>query len=62
MQTPNESKPILEKLSEIVQQVNNEDQETNVKLVEWSERKIEGKVNAKISDDIALAKVELAEK
>ena len=62
MQTPNESKPIVEQLSETVKQVNNEDQETNVKLMEWSEKKFQGKVNEKISSDIALSQVELATK
>ena len=42
--------------------MNNEDQDTNVKLMEWSKRKFKGKVNAKISSDIALAEVELATK
>ena len=40
----------------------NEDQDTNVKLMEWSERKFQGKVNEKISGDIALSQVELAKK
>ena len=62
MQTPNESKPILEQLSKIVEQVNNEDQEANVKLMEWSERKFQGKVTEKISSDIELSQVELAKK
>ena len=62
VQTLDESKPILEKLSEIVEQVNNKDQEANVKLMEWSERKFQGKVNEKISGDIALSQVELATK
>ena len=39
LQTPDESKPILEQLSKIVEVVNNEDQETNAKLMEWSEKK-----------------------
>ena len=34
LQAPNETKPILEQLSKIVEQVTNEDQETNVKLME----------------------------
>ena len=33
------SRPILEQLSNIVDQVNNEDHDTNVKLMEWSEKK-----------------------
>ena len=43
-----------------MEQVNNEGQETNVKLMKWSEKKFQGKVNEKISSDIALAQVELA--
>ena len=39
-----------------------EDQEENVKLMEWSERKFQGKVNEKISGDMALSQVELATK
>ena len=62
LQSPNETKPIMEQLSYIVDQVTNEDQDTNVKLVEWLERKIQGKVNEKISSDIALAQVNLAKK
>ena len=42
--------------------MNNEDQETNVKLMEWSEKKFQGKVNEKISSEIALSQVELATK
>ena len=62
LQTPNETKPIMEKLSEIVEQVIKEEQETNVKLMEWSEKKFQGKVNEKISSDMALSQVELAKK
>ena len=40
----------------------NEDHDTNTKLMEWSERKFQGKVNQKISNDIALAQVDLAKK
>ena len=39
LQSPNESKPIMEQLLDIVDQVTSEDQDTNVKLMEWSERK-----------------------
>ena len=52
----------MEQLSKIVEQVTNEDQETNVKLMEWYEKKFQGKVNEKISSDIALSQVELAKK
>ena len=40
----------------------NEDQDTNVKLMEWIERKFQGKVNKNISSDIALTQVDLAKK
>ena len=60
--TPDESKHIIEQLSEIFEQVNNTDQEKNVKLVEWFERKFQGKVNEKISSEITLSQVELATK
>ena len=59
-QSPDESRPIVEKLSYIVDQVTNEDRDT--KLMEWSERKFQGKVNEKISNDIALSQVYLAKK
>ena len=59
---PDESSNILEQLLDIVDQVTNEDQETNVKLMEWFEKKFQGKVNEKISSDIALSTVELAKK
>ena len=62
LQTPNESRLIVEKLFDIVYQVTNEDHDTNAKLMEWSERNFQGKVNQKISNDIALAQVELATK
>ena len=38
LQVPNETKPIMEKLSNIVDQVQNEDLDTNVKLLEWYEK------------------------
>ena len=52
----------MEQLSNIVEKVTNADVETNVKLMEWSERKFQGKVNEKISSEIALSQVELATK
>ena len=52
----------MEQLSDIFEQVTNEDLNTNVKLMEWSERKFQGKVNEKISSEIALSQVELATK
>ena len=60
LQSLDETKPIMERLLDIVDQVTNEDQETNVKLMEWFERKFQGKVNEKISSEIALSQVELA--
>ena len=42
--------------------MNNEDQETNAKLMEWSKKKFQEKVNEKISGEIALSQVELATK
>ena len=54
LQLPDASRPILEKLSNIVDQVNNEDHDTNVKLMEWSKKKFLGKVNQKIANDIIL--------
>ena len=62
MPVPDETKPIMEKLSNIVDQVQNEDLDTNVKLLEWFEKKFEMKVNEKISNEIALSQVELAKK
>ena len=55
-------RPILEQLSDIVDQVNNEDHDTNAKLMEWSKKKFQGKVNQKISNDIILGQVDLAKK
>ena len=60
--SPDESKEIMEQLSNIVEQVTNEDLDTNFKLMEWSKRKFQGKVNEKISSEIALSQVELAAK
>ena len=62
LQPPDASRPILEELSNIVDQVNNEDHDTNVKLMEWSEKKFQGKVNQKITNDIILGQVDLAKK
>ena len=62
LQVPNETKPIMEQLSNIVDQVQNEDFDTNVKLLEWSKKKFQMKVNEKISSEIALSQVELAKK
>ena len=62
LQPLDSSKPILEKLSHIVDQVNDEDLDTNAKLLEWSEKKFLSKVNQKIANDIILGQVELAKK
>ena len=39
-----------------------EDHDTNAKLMEWSEKKFQAKVNEKISSEIELSQVELAKK
>ena len=39
LQSPDETQPKMEQLSDIVDQVTNEEQDTNAKLMEWSERK-----------------------
>ena len=62
LQPPDSSRPILEKLFDIVEQMNNEDHDTNVKLMEWLEKTFLGKVNQKIANDIILAQVEPAKK
>ena len=45
LQPPDETRPIIEQLSDIVDQVNNEDHDTNAKLMEWSEKTFQGKFN-----------------
>ena len=45
-----------------MEHVTSEDQEANVKLLEWSEKKFQAKVNEKISSEIAVSQVELATK
>ena len=62
LQEPYETKPIMEQLSNLVDQVQNEDLDTNAKLLEWSEKKFQTKVNEIISSEIALSQVELAKK
>ena len=52
---PDETKDIMEQLSNIVDHVTDADLDTNVKLLEWSEKKFQGKVNEKISSEIALS-------
>ena len=62
MTSLDESKDIIEQLSDIVEQVTDADLDTNVKLLEWSERRFQSKVNEKILGEIALSQVELATK
>ena len=62
LQPPDGTRPIIEQLSDIVDRVNNEDHDTNAKLMEWSEKKFQAKVNQKISNDIMLGQVDLAKK
>ena len=60
--TLDESKDIIDQLLDIVDQVQDADLDTNVKLLEWFERKFQGKVNEKIATNIALSQVELDKK
>ena len=62
LQVPDETRPIMEEMSNIVDQVQSEDLDNNVKLLGWSERKFQMKVIEKISGEIALTQVELAKK
>ena len=52
----------MEQLSNMVDQVQSENLDTNAKHLEWSERKFQAKVNEKISSEIALSQVELAKR
>ena len=54
LSNPNEIKPIIKKLTNIVEKVNDTNLDTNVKLFEWSKRKFQNKVNEKISSVISL--------
>ena len=54
LQPLDSNKPILEQLSHIVDQVNDEDLYTNGKLLEWLEKKFLSKINQKIANDIIL--------
>ena len=45
-----------------MEKVSNEDLDTNSKLLDWSEKKFQRKVNEKISSNIALTQVALATK
>ena len=62
LQPPDAKRPILEQLSNIVDQINNADHDTSAKLMEWLEKKFQVKVNQKISNDIILGQVDLAKK
>ena len=62
LQPSDAKRPILEQLSDIVDQINNEDHDTNAKLMEWLEKKVQEKVNQKISNDIILGQVDLDKK
>ena len=53
---------MIEQLIDIVEKVSNEDLDTNANLLEWSRKKFQGKVNEKISSEIALQQVVLATK
>lgn len=57
-----ETKLLMEQLTNIVEKVSNEDLDTNAKLLEWSEKKLQNKMNEKISSDIELTQVALATK
>ena len=50
-----ESKDIIEQLSDIVDQVQDVDLDTNVKLLEWLERRFYSNVSEKIATKIALS-------
>ena len=52
LQPPYATRPIIKQLSNIVDQVNNEDHDTSAKLIEWSEKKFQGKVNQKIENEL----------
>ena len=49
------TKPIIEKLTNLVEKLNEIDLDSIVKLLEWSERKFQHKVHEKISSTIALS-------
>ena len=60
--TLDETNPIIEKLTNIVERVNDTNLDTHVKLLEWSKKKFQNKVNEKISSDITLKHAALATK
>ena len=45
LQPPDAKRPILEQLSDIVDQINNEDHDISAKLMECSEKKFQAKIN-----------------
>lgn len=51
---PHEAKPIIEKLFDMVDKIRDEDLDSNVKLLEWSEWKFHSKILENISSVIAL--------
>ena len=51
---PHEEKTIIEKLVNIVDKISDADLDTNTKLLEWSEKKFQTKVDENISSAIAL--------
>ena len=56
------TRKIIEKISNIVDQISKEYHDTNAKIMEWLEKKFQGKVNQKISNDIVLGQVDQAKK
>jgi hypothetical protein len=58
----NKDKPIIEQHVNIVDKTKHEDLDSNVKLLEWSERNFHTKVLEKISSAIALRQFDLATK
>ena len=60
--TPHEAKPITQQLETIVERINDKDLDTNVKLLEWYEKKFQTKVDKQISSAITLHQVELETK
>ena len=52
---PKETNLIIEKLTNLVEKLNDIDLDSNVKLLEWSKRKFQHKVDEKISSAIALS-------
>lgn len=53
---------IIEQLTNIVERVSDTDLDTNAKLLEWSKKKFQRKINKKISSKIELTQVALETK